>query len=85
MTDNQKQELIDDMLFTYQNREHDFAIIDDCGMFKIPIQNSKGIVVTHEPQVDGYRGIALEINDHGNVTVWSVFKNGNKREIASRV
>lgn len=32
-----------------------------------------------------YRGIAMEINDHGNITVWKCFKNGNNREIASRV
>jgi len=32
-----------------------------------------------------YRGEVLEINDHGNVTLWYKFKNGNYREIASRV
>lgn len=32
-----------------------------------------------------YRGLALEINERGNVTVWNCFKNGSVREIASRV
>jgi len=32
-----------------------------------------------------YKGLAVEINDHGNVTVYNVFKNGNCREIASCV
>jgi len=32
-----------------------------------------------------YRGYALEINDHGNVTVWNCFKNGKLREVVSRV
>jgi len=33
----------------------------------------------------GYRGICLEVNDHGNVTVWFCYKNGKRRELASRV
>lgn len=32
-----------------------------------------------------YRGMALQINERGNVTVWKCFKNGTNREIASRV
>jgi len=32
-----------------------------------------------------YRGWAVEINDHGNITIWNCFKNGNARKIASRV
>lgn len=34
---------------------------------------------------DRYRGMAMEVNDHGNITVWKCFLNGNVREIASRV
>lgn len=33
----------------------------------------------------GYRGEVLVINDHGNVSLYYVFRNGNCREIASRV
>jgi hypothetical protein len=36
-------------------------------------------------QPAGYRGEMVEINDHGNITVFKCFKNGNRREIASRV
>jgi hypothetical protein len=36
-------------------------------------------------QPAGYRGEMIEINDHGNITVFKCFKNGNRREIASRV
>lgn len=32
-----------------------------------------------------YVGLCLQINDHGNVTAYRVFKNGNCREIASMV
>lgn len=39
-----------------------------------------------EPKgLKGYRGICVEINDHGNVTVWDCFKNGSRKELASRV
>jgi hypothetical protein len=34
---------------------------------------------------DGFRGLVLEINDHGNMTLWNHFKNGNNREIWSVV
>lgn len=34
---------------------------------------------------ENYRGLVLEVNDHGNVTLYMQFKNGNRREIASRV
>jgi hypothetical protein len=33
----------------------------------------------------GYRGICVEINDHGNVSVLMCYKNGKTKEIASRV
>lgn len=32
-----------------------------------------------------FRGVVLEINDHGNIALWRVFKNGKCREIASQV
>lgn len=32
-----------------------------------------------------YKGLAMEINERGNIAVYTVFKNGNCREIASRV
>ncbi len=44
-----------------------------------PVINYLSELPTH------FRGIAVEINDHGNVTVWNCFKNGSIREIASRV
>ena len=34
---------------------------------------------------NNYRGFALHINDHGNIALYNCFKNGNVREIASRV
>jgi len=33
----------------------------------------------------GYNGLVLHVNDHGNVTLYKAFKNGNFHEIASRV
>lgn len=29
----------------------------------------------------GYKGFALQISDHGNVTLYNCFKNGNSREV----
>ena len=33
----------------------------------------------------GYKGLVLHINDHGNVTLYKAFRNGNVHEIASMV
>jgi hypothetical protein len=85
MTDNQKQQLLDEMLFQYQNREADFAIIADNGKLHIPNLSPGGIVQGWSETNRKYRGYCLEVNDHGNVTVWNCFKNGNRREVASRV
>lgn len=81
------QQLIDDMLESVQNRENDFAVISEDGVLRLPILRPSGVHAGYDELPEGvnYRGIALEINDHGNVTVWKCFKNGNKREIASRV
>lgn len=92
MTDKQRQELIDDMLFQQQNRENEFPVIDEKGNFCFPIYDCKtGIRYGYDKYLDDdeipvrYRGLVLEVNDHGNVTVWKQFKNGNRREVASRV
>lgn len=85
MTYNQKQQLLDDMLSQYQNREADFAIIADNGKLHIPNLSPNGIVQGWSETNRKYRGLVLEVNDHGNVTVWKQFKNSNRREIASRV
>ena len=68
MTKNQKNRLLEDTLFEYENRENSFPVVSD--LSELPKH---------------YRGVALEINDHGNVTAWNCFKNGTCREIASRV
>ena len=83
-----RQELIDDMLADVERGENEFPVINEKGKVQIPILS--GGVVKRYDEVDvaewkGYRGLALEINDHGNVTVYEVFKNGNFREVASRV
>ena len=81
-----KNEVLEEMLFAYENRENDFPVISD-GEVLFPVFTKSGIVHNWETKEDlkGYRGLALEINDHGNVTVWNCFKNGNRKEIASRV
>ena len=33
----------------------------------------------------GYNGLLLHVNDHGNVTVYQCYANGNRKEIASQV
>lgn len=45
-----------------------------------------GIVVDDTSKVPLYWvGEVLHINDHGNATLYRAFKNGNLRELASRV
>ena len=94
MSQAQKQELINDMMFQLELREHDFPVIDEYGRVRFPIATDSGVVRCYREEVIdtqealvemGYKGLALEINDHGNVIVWNCFKNGNRREIASRV
>lgn len=48
-------------------------------------ENDFPVVACLSKLVKNYRGIAMVINDHGNITVWNCFKNGNTRAIASRV
>jgi hypothetical protein len=33
----------------------------------------------------GYKGLALHVNDHGNVSLYKVFKNGNCHLVVDRV
>lgn len=82
---NRNQQLLEDMLFQYENREADFPIIADNGKLHIPNLSPNGIVQGWSETNRKYRGLVLEINDHGNVTVWMQFLNGNRREVASRV
>lgn len=87
------------MLEELSDNDYDFVVITDTGRVRIPIITYNetmavfpageihhfGIELPCDVDFRGYRGRALEINDHGNVTVWDCFKNGNRREIASRV
>jgi len=41
------------------------------------------IIADWDDIVDNYKGLVFEINDHGNVTLWNHFKNGNNRELSS--
>lgn len=84
MTDKQKQQLIDDMLSCCERKENDFPIINQSGNVAHPIIHN-GIVRGYRELHCSYKGLAIEVNDHGNVTVWKCFKNGNRREVASRV
>lgn len=87
-TINQRRELLEDMLFRFDRNENTFPVFDEKGKIHIPILNQNDIVISTSIQNDlprGFKGLVLEINDHGNVTVWKCFKNGNRREVASRV
>lgn len=44
-----------------------------------------GLVVDDLSKVGIWRGLVMEVNDHGNITIYQSFKNGTLREIASRV
>lgn len=87
LNSDQKQDLITEMLDQVSRKENEFPIIRPDGSIGMPLLSVTGIVLTmgNRENLNGYKGYALEVNDHGNVTVWSCFKNGNRREIASRV
>jgi hypothetical protein len=86
MTTKQKNEMLQDAIFSHENRENEFPTINQHGKINFPICYN-GIVRSYEQKetLKGYKGICLEVNDHGNVTLWNCFKNGNRREIASQV
>lgn len=55
-------------------------------LFLHSVKEYDGLVVSDTSDIPrGYRGEVLHINDHGNVTLYRAFRNGNLREIASRV
>lgn len=74
------------MLDQVQRQENDFPVIDNEGkwLFLFPVLVN-GVRKSWQGSNRPYRGLVLEVNDHGNVTVWRQFKNGNRREVASRV
>lgn len=89
MTPKQKEILLNDMLRQVADNENEFPVIDEYGHFKWPILSKSGIreswCYDENHGAGTYAGLVLEINDHGNVTVWNQFKNGKRREIISRV
>lgn len=88
MNPKQQIALINDMIIQAENRVNAFPIIDTKRIFKVPVLSASGIVMRYEAKpipAKGYRGLVLEINDHGNVTVWLYYKNGKRQEVASRV
>lgn len=93
MSTAQSQELINDLLYQAELGENDFPVITDWrgGAYNVsfPEKLGKGSTIMDADRLEkamrGYRGLALEVNDHGNITVFKCFKNGNRRAIASRV
>lgn len=79
--------IIDEMLCTIDRKENDFPVIDEQGRFLIPNLSKNGIRQSYTVAPDDYKykGLVLEINDHGNITVWRQFKNGKRTEIKSKV
>jgi hypothetical protein len=88
-----KQEMINDLLDQIANKENEFLCFEDVGgsdyIVRFPAHKENYRCMNaddlYKKVLKGYSGIAVEINDHGNVTVYKCFKNGNRREIASRV
>lgn len=55
-------------------------------IFEAENREFKGKIVEDLSEVpEGYRGQVLHVNDHGNVSLYNSFKNGNLHEVASRV
>lgn len=90
LSEQAQQELIDELLRQVADKENTFRVISD-GRGASYSVNHEGEVYDFinadmvESYMKGYKGLVMEINDHGNVTVSKRFKNGNQREIASRV
>ena len=58
----------------------------DSALFDHESGEFDGEVVSDLSEVSrGFRGMVLHINDHGNVTLYRAFANGNVHEVASRV
>ena len=55
-------------------------------LFEQDNEEFSGLCVNDLSEVPArYKGLVLYVNDHGNVTLYKAFKNGNVHEIASRV
>ena len=63
-------------------KKQKYQLLDDC-IFEQNIGEFDGKCGDDFPK--NYRGLFLQINDHGNITLYNCYKNGNVREIASRV
>jgi hypothetical protein len=61
------------------------AYMDDA-LFARECGEYAGLVVDDLTSIPkGFKGEVMEINDHGNVTLYKAFKNGSLHEIVSRV
>lgn len=63
--------------------EHHFMIVPD--LYSLHNDADDNTLKQYEFVADDYRGLCFEVNDHGNITLWYKFKNGNRREIWSCV
>jgi len=71
MTGKQKRELLFDCMFESERGEFDGIIINDKqSLSDIP---------------KNFRGLVLEVNDHGNMSLFRAFKNGSLHYIDSVV
>ena len=68
MSDEEKQDYIDQVLSEREDREYEGLVVSD--LSEVPFT---------------YTGEVLHVNDHGNVTIYSVRSYGKFKEIASRV
>ena len=70
------------MLQQFEDRINQFPVIDEFGHFKWPILSKSGIreswCFDENQGAETYWGYVLEINVHGNVTVWMQYKNGKR-------
>jgi hypothetical protein len=61
----------------------------DDALFEISVNEFDGVIINEKQSLadipKGYRGLVVEVNDHGNVTLWMCYKNGKLKEIESRV
>ena len=72
MTEKQKNDLFESVLFDAEMGETDsFVIVND---------RERG-----SEWPEKYRGLVLHVSDHGNAELYMMFKNGNCRSIASQV
>ena len=79
--DRRKQAELSEALYDLESQEFTGLVMSSNGMKDTVWLNGEWL----DAEPKRFAGLRLEINDHGNVTLYRQFRNGSLHEIASRV